>query len=999
MRSDRFFESIGLAVLCLAAGLAVPSRGQDKGYAENHSYDTLCAEMDNIDIPIFCTNLSAYRIVARAPRYNPTSISEWGADWDDCSTTFDSHIWTLGVNDGSAAEFYAGTFAPDDIYYAPDDPAAGIDEEVSELPKEINNDWMYSQYIRFTADQSGDFNAEARFGSTFVLKLATIDNTTVSSNACLEIRLLTLTTNGWVNQGSRVFNQSNLWGTWDIPDLTWMYGTDTNLIHLEVVRAGDGGQSTSNSWAYYDYIEMNRRGSRGSNSANPPVLYDDGDTVVEAVFEDFWVQYPEEMRIEVLGGSSIETSQYVRIKRRLPGTTSWTEVFVMYQNAYARILPIAPANLGAMPYGASIILGPSTNEARPAAHIERVVVDPVDLSIDITYLDQTCAHVELRADQDGHVVDVSDITYDTISNAAFRFRSMWVTDGKSDIDRIENEEGVYPIMDNWSRLEGPWWSFFRQTPSYHNTYCPEFRVELMNTNASFLSREAETFEGGNGCTIMSDRTNAAGGQTLFMDTNGAEAVYTVTLAEDRPGVYMHLRYSDVDGGAVDITGNTVAVSIDGVTMAQTYSVNTGGSNDFEWLPTLYLGDCAAGDHEIRITTGEGTGGIELDRFELVSEPPRTWTRKSILTRQGESCNWYSNAVSAYRASAVGDMTMHLEHGGTIVPMLGFNVTIPTNYSHVYMRLRYSDDVGPNKISIYIDDVLRGKFPTEDTGYWTDFKDAYPLFLGALTAGDHQIRIQSTLETYGVDVDEFELYAYDNRPPDLNLAELYTLAVGSATTIVFNSTDTDGDALAITNTIAPPGASMSSNRFSWTAAVAYENTTNAIAFVVNDQSGMTNSESRYSADLVVPRDWDGDGLPDGWEWTSFSTLTNSPTGDADGDGADNQSEYVAGTQANDPDSAFAQDLAPESGAATNHWIAVSTEPGGTYTIYYTDEAISNGVTWIPFANPADGVGTWTETNIVPDTHVFVDDEGGQTTGGAPADGRRYYRVKVTRVIGN
>jgi len=82
-----------------------------------------------------------------------------------------------------------------------------------------------------------------------------------------------------------------------------------------------------------------------------------------------------------------------------------------------------------------------------------------------------------------------------------------------------------------------------------------------------------------------------------------------------------------------------------------------------------------------------------------------------------------------------------------------------------------------------------------------------------------------------------------------------------------------------------------------------------------------------------------------------------------------------------------------GAPTRHLIVVPTSPGRKYTLYFTDSEITNGATWATFANLADGMGTWMETNTVPGTYTFVDDESSDTTGGSPVNGRRYYRVKV------
>jgi uncharacterized protein YkwD len=51
----------------------------------------------------------------------------------------------------------------------------------------------------------------------------------------------------------------------------------------------------------------------------------------------------------------------------------------------------------------------------------------------------------------------------------------------------------------------------------------------------------------------------------------------------------------------------------------------------------------------------------------------------------------------------------------------------------------------------------------------------------------------------------------------------------------------------------------------------------------------------------PSDSDSDGLPDSWEMTHFGNLTQTATGNPDGDGADNLAEFNAGTDPMDPNS--------------------------------------------------------------------------------------------------
>ena len=973
-------------ITLLFALLALMPGGGRAARLENCSYGTLCAEVDNIDIPIYAASVTAYRIVASNPRYYSTSIEMWQPDFENC-TFATRDIWWIGINDDSYAEFKSAGLTNEDEYFALDDPAAGIDESWSEFPREINNDWLYTQYIRFTADEDSDFNQELVIGARLEMELALI-------SGVLEIEILTWNGTGWVSHGSAVFDSSHRFGYWDIPDHTWLPGTDTNVIKLRVVRAGESSYTITNSWGYYDYVHLRKRDELGDNSSNPTVLFTNSDIRVETVWIDFWWRDPRAMTVSVVGGSSDTNAQYLRIKQRMPGTTDWNEIFVLYEDGNARIIPFPPEGLGAVPYGASVILGPTTNSPRPACGIDQVTVDPDDLSLDIHYQEGGSAHVELRCDRSGHVVDVSGISYTTSNRALTRIRSMWVYDGKADLDRINGEEGFYPVLTGWTNLQGTWWEFYKEVPSYHNTYCPELRFELLNCDVGFLSREAESADSMNGCWIVDSRTNAYGGQALYFSTNGGSAGYQFTLASNQPDTWIIIRYSDADGGnGIDNLGNMVTVRVDGIITACTYTVDTGGWDAYEFLPSLYLGAMTAGQHQIDILVGGGTEGAELDWFTLVSRPSRTRIAQNVITRQAESCDNQTNATFCYRANAVGGETMHLEHTGGAASV-GFDLSVTGSWSNVYIRVRYADDVGPNRIRVVVDDEVRAQFPSETSGGWTNFRDSPVVYLGDLASGSHSLQLISDTNTWGGDIDEFELYAlYDNRAPRILIpSDLYILPVGAGTSFVVNVVDDDGDPAVVSNTVAPAGSVFTGGVFSWSATADDENTTNQVIFVADDLRGLSNSVVSNATLIVVPLDSDNDDMPDGWEWRSFGTLTNSSDGDSDEDGAANYHEYVAGTDPTNPASVFTASL--ENPTSDEHWITIPTVSGRHYTIYFCDGLEASA--WSRFANTNIGVGTWLETNSSPSTYTFIDDEGPETTGRAPPAGRRLYRVRVRKI---
>ena len=230
----------------------------------------------------------------------------------------------------------------------------------------------------------------------------------------------------------------------------------------------------------------------------------------------------------------------------------------------------------------------------------------------------------------------------------------------------------------------------------------------------------------------------------------------------------------------------------------------------------------------------------------------------------------------------------------------------------------------------------------------------------------------------------------NRPPQILLPDTITLPIGASTNFAVTTQDPDHDTVTLTNTVKPAGSVFSAGVFAWTATVSAVNTTNLLVFVADDQQGQTNSVVTNSMQIIVPLDADADGMPDDWEWKNFGTLTNAATGDVDNDGFSNYSEYIAGTQPTNALSKFC--ISNILTSATNHQVNVSTQPGRKYTICFSDQRLSNGVPWSAFATTNTGV--WIETSPTSTNHVFTDDEGTNTTASTPANGMRFYKVKVS-----
>lgn len=242
--------------------------------------------------------------------------------------------------------------------------------------------------------------------------------------------------------------------------------------------------------------------------------------------------------------------------------------------------------------------------------------------------------------------------------------------------------------------------------------------------------------------------------------------------------------------------------------------------------------------------------------------------------------------------------------------------------------------------------------------------------------------------------KLEEFTATNAAPVISLPGPHILALGSTTSFPVTVSDANGNPVTTNFVSGPVGATFSGGLFSWTASPTnFVNTTNWIVFSSDDGQGATNSVVTNVTSIVVPFDFDGDGLGDDWEIGYYATLTNGPTGDTDGDDVPNGDEYVAGTTPTNNTSYFrVQAMAI---ATTNRMITIPTAGGRRYHAYFADNSYSNAALWQAFGNTNDGFGSWLETNPAGGTRSFVDDQTTNSTFGPPSSGQRSYRVIVER----
>jgi len=195
----------------------------------------------------------------------------------------------------------------------------------------------------------------------------------------------------------------------------------------------------------------------------------------------------------------------------------------------------------------------------------------------------------------------------------------------------------------------------------------------------------------------------------------------------------------------------------------------------------------------------------------------------------------------------------------------------------------------------------------------------------------------------------------NHAPVISLPGPHILPVGAATNFAVTASDPDSDPVTLTNTVAPAGATYVGTTFSWTAGVANANSTSLVVFVANDGQAETNSVVTNSTVIVIPFDSDSDSIADAWEWTKFTSLTNNPGDDADGDGKDNHFEYVTDTDPLNILSFYQNTITSAVGTAVmNITAGPPTSSDRVYDLIWTTN-LTGSITWTRMGLNKPGIG--------------------------------------------
>ena len=213
----------------------------------------------------------------------------------------------------------------------------------------------------------------------------------------------------------------------------------------------------------------------------------------------------------------------------------------------------------------------------------------------------------------------------------------------------------------------------------------------------------------------------------------------------------------------------------------------------------------------------------------------------------------------------------------------------------------------------------------------------------------------------------------NEPPAFAspaLGAVYTNAVGTTNSFTVAATDPDGDPVTLASGTLPYTATFNTNTGAfawWVTNMGVAGTTNAIDFTAGDGIQTATNTVR----IVVPWDANGNGIPDDWEFAWFDgVLTNTASGDADGDGFLNYYEWVASTDPKAPGSYIGWEN-KFTVASNQVQLTFQSKAGRTYHIEGIDGQLNSSNQWrhLDSVVTVSTNTTWTDTNAVPRTRSY------------------------------
>lgn len=457
-------DSFKCQMFCMDDSLKTkPAMKQSKKYQnawiEQRSTQTKCAEEDNINIPVYGVDINAFTITASAPDYR-SHVNNRNPDFTDCTMltalwSFENIIFENGGDTHS--RFHKSSIGPKHTKHK--------DGDVAALIAGYNSERMMIDIV-FKLEGMAAGVVDADIGSVLHVTIRRV------KGAVVVVMQYRGRSRNWSAGEAKLVTGDDPHQTWDIPDFTWLENVE-NDIRVEI--------HTWERTVEIEKIELKRRYHKPTRIFH---MYDDGEHLVEGADIDFWWLINKTMTVRILDtGEEFHEADYFRIYSRIPWTGhDFAQIFVIYQDGNIRLLPYPSREFDWIPFGSSVLIGqtdPSLH--RPFASIKRIDMIMKQLKLWVYFEDGGYATFQIITNANQTIIEVTNINFvkDRYLHPLVTFRSMWVTNGNSDVDHvIADGQSDNHILSDWHRLEGSSFEFYRKCISKHNTQSPDISIQI-----------------------------------------------------------------------------------------------------------------------------------------------------------------------------------------------------------------------------------------------------------------------------------------------------------------------------------------------------------------------------------------------------------------------------------------------------------------------------------------------------------------------------------------
>ena len=414
------------------------------------SFDSQCAEVDNVNVEVYHDTATKFEIKANIPKY--LSFANYREPFfDNCK--LGSPFWA----------FY--------------------NQSVKHRNRLIDNQMGQLSF-------QGNSNAvilTVTFDMKKISPVREVDETQIRTFLMLRLRNLPRenvlvkpermgTERHWIKMKEMTYTPFSTERTWHISDFSWSSDT-LNKIRLTIYP----GQQ--------DVIVDTLLLQREVTSDTTVDVFADDNLVIQAVTLGFWHHRKDHPKAMMLHGvyenrTELTNIDSVRIYAKVPWTGAYAQVFVLFQNGRVRLQAITPHGLDFIPFGSSINIGQpaKANSKRPYSAIRSLYIDPRSLRMNVKYENGNSADFVLKTSFSNTKLTVENCKFLQNRNnfPVMTFQSMWVNDGNADVDHVTIDGGKsWHIMSTWNQHQGKWAAFFRRCISRHNTQAPDMQIKFL----------------------------------------------------------------------------------------------------------------------------------------------------------------------------------------------------------------------------------------------------------------------------------------------------------------------------------------------------------------------------------------------------------------------------------------------------------------------------------------------------------------------------------------